>query len=208
MADNTTIPIPTTSGDVIASDDIGGVKFQRVKMILGADGVNDGDVSSANPLPIIGTISDGTTPSNASILLIGGVTAGGVAQTFETNASGHLNISDGGGSITVDVNSLPLPTGAATDATLIAVQTLSQQIENMVDSINTLVQFLYANSPRIDVAGRVASNGSEVTQPISGSLTTVTTVTTLSNITSISGQPQQYQGQDVPLHIYDNIKVT
>lgn len=121
MADNTQLPIPTTSGDVIASDDIGGVKFQRVKMIHGADGVNDGDVSSVNPMPIIGTISDGTTPSNACILLIGGVTAGGVAQTFETNASGHLNIADGGGSITVDATSLPLPTGAATETTLSTV---------------------------------------------------------------------------------------
>ena len=152
MADNTQLPIPASTGDVIAADDIGGVKFQRVKMILGADGVNDGDVSSANPVP-------------------------------------------------VSMASLPLPTGATT-------QSLQQEIRDLSDSINTLVQFLYANSPRIDVAGRVASNGSEVTQPISGSLTTVTTVTTLSNITSISGQPQQYQGQDVPLHIYDNIKVT
>ena len=44
MADNTTLPIPSTSGDVIATDDIGGIKFQRVKMTIGADGVNDGDV--------------------------------------------------------------------------------------------------------------------------------------------------------------------
>ena len=217
MADNTQLPIPTTSGDVIASDDIGGVKFQRVKMIHGADGVNDGDVSSVNPMPIIGTISDGTNPSNASILLIGGVTAGGVAQTFETNASGHLNIADGGGSITVDgtfwqdtqpisAASLPLPTGAAT-------QSLQQEIRDLSDSINTLVQFLYANSPRIDVAGRVASNGSEVTQPVSGTVTaTVANATiasgTLTNITQLSTQPVQYLGQDVPLHIYDNIKVT
>lgn len=52
MADNTQLPVPSTSGDVIAADDIGGVKFQRVKMTLGADGANDGDVSSANPLPV------------------------------------------------------------------------------------------------------------------------------------------------------------
>lgn len=52
MADNTQLPVPSTSGDVIAADDIGGVKFQRVKMTLGADGANDGDVSSANPMPV------------------------------------------------------------------------------------------------------------------------------------------------------------
>lgn len=51
MADNTTINVGT-GGDVIADDDIGGVKFQRVKIALGADGVNDGDVASGNPLPV------------------------------------------------------------------------------------------------------------------------------------------------------------
>lgn len=51
MADNTTINAGS-GGDLIASDDIGGVKFQRIKLIHGADNVNDGDVSAANPLPI------------------------------------------------------------------------------------------------------------------------------------------------------------
>ena len=51
MADNTTLNTGT-GGDVIASDDIGGIKFQRVKLIVGADGVNDGDISSVNPMPV------------------------------------------------------------------------------------------------------------------------------------------------------------
>ena len=52
MADNTTLNVGT-GGDTIASDDIGGIKHQRVKITVGADGVNDGDVSSANPLPVM-----------------------------------------------------------------------------------------------------------------------------------------------------------
>ena len=51
MADNTTLNTGT-GGDVIASDDIGGVKFQRVKLIHGIDGVNSGDVAETNPLPV------------------------------------------------------------------------------------------------------------------------------------------------------------
>jgi hypothetical protein len=51
MADNTTLNAGT-GGDVIASDDIGGVKFQRIKLIHGADGSNAGDVAAANPLPV------------------------------------------------------------------------------------------------------------------------------------------------------------
>lgn len=51
MADNTQLN-SGSGGDVIASDDIGpGVKYQRVKLTLGADGVNDGDVASGNPMP-------------------------------------------------------------------------------------------------------------------------------------------------------------
>lgn len=45
--------------------------------------------------------TDGATaPANSFV--IAGVTAGGIQQTVEVNASGHVNISDGGGSITVD----------------------------------------------------------------------------------------------------------
>lgn len=49
MADNSTLP---ATGDVIATDDIGGTKYQRIKLVHGADGTNDGDVSTANPLPV------------------------------------------------------------------------------------------------------------------------------------------------------------
>ena len=55
--------MPSTSGDVIAADDIGGVKFQRIKLTLGADGTNDGDVSSANPVPVRETNKDFATLS-------------------------------------------------------------------------------------------------------------------------------------------------
>jgi len=49
MPDNVTPPGFTKP---VATDEIGGVDFQRFKMALGADGVNDGDVSSSNPLPV------------------------------------------------------------------------------------------------------------------------------------------------------------
>lgn len=41
-----------TGGDTVAADDIAGVKYQRVKLIEGADGTNDGDISLSNPLPV------------------------------------------------------------------------------------------------------------------------------------------------------------
>lgn len=51
MADNTTIN-SGAGGDVIATDDIDGVKYQRVKVTFGADG-SATDVSPAAPLPVV-----------------------------------------------------------------------------------------------------------------------------------------------------------
>ena len=53
MADNTTLN-PGTGGDTIATDDIGGVKYQRVKVGFGTDGVFS-DVTSAQGLPTSST---------------------------------------------------------------------------------------------------------------------------------------------------------
>ena len=49
MADN--IPVTPGSGVTVAGDDISGVLHQRIKLVLGIDGVSDGDVSSTNPMP-------------------------------------------------------------------------------------------------------------------------------------------------------------
>ena len=48
MADNVTIT--EGSGTQIAADDVGGVKYQRIKVATGEDGTAN-DVSSSNPLP-------------------------------------------------------------------------------------------------------------------------------------------------------------
>ena len=52
MADN--IGYTPGAGAIIAADDVGGALLQRIKVVVGADGVNDGDVSLANPMPIQG----------------------------------------------------------------------------------------------------------------------------------------------------------
>lgn len=72
---------------------------------------------TGNPIPILGSENDGATAIGKGVV-VAGVTSGGIVQFLETNASGHLNIADGGGSITIDATSLPLPTDAATQTTL------------------------------------------------------------------------------------------
>lgn len=49
MSGDITLP---GSGSVVATDRISGSDYQRVKLIKGADGVNDGDISDENPYPV------------------------------------------------------------------------------------------------------------------------------------------------------------
>ena len=51
MADNVQLNTGV-GGAIAAADEIAGVQYQRVKIIHGIDGVNDGDVARVNPLPV------------------------------------------------------------------------------------------------------------------------------------------------------------
>jgi len=51
MADSVVLDA-MTGGDTIAADDVGGAKYQRIKLVHGADGVNAGDVATSNGLPV------------------------------------------------------------------------------------------------------------------------------------------------------------
>ena len=56
MADN--LEVTAGSGTTIAADEIAGVKYQRIKLVLGADGAADTDLDSgqqtmANSLPVV-----------------------------------------------------------------------------------------------------------------------------------------------------------
>ena len=61
MADNIVV-----GANTIATDDITGVHWERVKLTLGADGVNDGDVSVSNPVPTREVVAAGVTLTNVA----------------------------------------------------------------------------------------------------------------------------------------------
>jgi hypothetical protein len=98
MADNTILNAGS-GGDTIASDDIASVKFQRIKVTLGADGVNDLDVSNSNPMPVY-------YPSVTPVDKSGTITTGDTAQVLaasnsvrrgwwiKNNSSYNLYVSD------------------------------------------------------------------------------------------------------------------
>ena len=52
MTDNVVVSANVGIGATVATDDIGGVQHQRVKIVIGADGVSDGDVAATNPMPV------------------------------------------------------------------------------------------------------------------------------------------------------------
>lgn len=113
-----------SGGPTFATDDIGGipaVQVPRIKLMLGADGVNDGDVSSTNPLPISdagGTLTvDGTVAVtnagltelaaaiNASNQMDVNIAASGATvpvSLTSTTITGTVAVTDNAGSLTVD----------------------------------------------------------------------------------------------------------
>lgn len=107
MADN--VPITPGTGADVATDDIGGKHHQRIKIVQGADGVSDGDVSSVNPLPVqVGLAAargfdiasiDASSSGNNDLVAASGVetikiygwlwkVAGAVNVKFRDNANG------------------------------------------------------------------------------------------------------------------------
>lgn len=65
MADNIVLN-PGSGGSTLASDDVGGVQYQRVKPAYGADG-SATDVTSTTPLPVQPAKSASSTNTQVSL---------------------------------------------------------------------------------------------------------------------------------------------
>ena len=97
------------TGDPATSTTVGADTGLDVNIIGGTLPLPTGAATEATLLDVKTSVqlldncvgTDGTA-APAKSLVVAGVTAGGTQQTIEVNASGHVNISDGGGSITVD----------------------------------------------------------------------------------------------------------
>lgn len=112
MADN--VSITQGSGTTIASDDIGGVQFQRVKVAWGPDGTGN-DASVATPLPVqaVSGGSEYETVAASQTDQALGATGGtgdyleGLVCVVATAATSQVQIKDGAGSaITVLPNAV------------------------------------------------------------------------------------------------------
>jgi hypothetical protein len=135
MADNFNFSPGT--GATGAADDIDGVMYPRVKLVLGANNSNDGDVASGNPMPVTGTITAVTAITNA-------LPAG-------TNAIGKLSANSGVDIGDVDVTSCALPTGASTAAN-------QSTIIGHIDGVETLLGTIDADTGNIATAVQLIDN--------------------------------------------------
>jgi len=115
MADNVTLN-PGELGAVVATDDVGGVQYQRVKLDLGGDGAT---------VPVVG-------------------------------------------SLPVSAASLPLPTGAATEATIVALQALLTTLNGTIGLQNA--PFVDGSAGQVILAKR---RDSDTTTVADGDLNTL-----------------------------------
>lgn len=171
MADN--VAITAGSGVSIASDDIGGVQYQRVKIAQGADGVGV-DVSSAAPLQV----SLANTGTNATAVKTDGSavtqpvsgtvavsTINSVAPAFGTGVRGatvqRVTIStddivpasqSGTWNITNVSGTVSLPTGAATAANQTTEITSLQLIDDAIVADNAAFT---DGTTKLDMAGYI-----------------------------------------------------
>ena len=128
MAANTVLNAGS-GGDVIATDDVGGVKFQRVKVNFGAQGASS-DVSASNPLPVAAppavsqwgqalAVTAGATATLASIVSsaagyqIRGFTANGLGDGYFFIQVSSVTVLSGRIRSTAPVFALTLPNGIA-----------------------------------------------------------------------------------------------
>ncbi len=104
-----------SGGDTIAADDIDGHKFQRIKLIHGADGVNIGDVSATNPFPIDIVFVGGATEDMATQTTLAAVASSVAAIDAGQLAAGHT--------VVIASGTISLPADAATQTTLATLLT-------------------------------------------------------------------------------------
>jgi hypothetical protein len=140
MTDDLFVPEVTNPGAKIALDEIGVTFYPRTKIVIGADGVNDGDVSSANPLPVEGTVTANLSATDNEVL-------DAIQAAVET-----LDNAISGNEMQVDVLSSALPSGAATSANqstantaLAAIQTAVEIIDNAISGSEMQVDLVSAN---------------------------------------------------------------
>lgn len=111
MADNVVLNTGS-GGDTVAADDVSGVKYQVVKLDVGANGVA-APVSNSNPVPVSDAGSTLSIDDGGGAITVDGSVSIGSALPAGTNAIGKLAANSGVDIGDVDVTSVIPGTGAS-----------------------------------------------------------------------------------------------
>lgn len=165
-ADNISVtPGQGSSAIPIAADDISGVKYQRIKVVTGDDGINEGDVSSSHPLPVsVGSIALPTGAATAARQDTGNTSVASIDTKTPakgaTNTAGSTPVNIASDQVVpVSAASLPLPALASTAAKQPALGTAGTASADIIT-----VQGKTGMTP-------LSVDGSGNTQPVSGTIT-------------------------------------
>lgn len=191
MADNVEADAGS-GGATFATDDIGSVHFPRTKITLGADGVNDGDVASGNPMPITGSIS-GTVTANLGTVdnAVLDAIAASVAGTLTADVTGQGDVP-----VTLDGEAVTVNLGATDNAVL----------DSIDDAVNGTIN---VNGT---VTANLGSTDNTVLDTISGNTASALTYldTLSSDLSAIFGYQQIISGNasiQYATTLYKNIDV-
>jgi hypothetical protein len=196
MADN--IQVSQGIGTTMATDDVAGVQYPRVKVSVGLDG-SATDVSSSNPMPVSGPLTDAQLRATVVPVSVSGV------ATAANQATGNSSLSsiDGkipaqvGGKVPVDIGAPSVsvsnfPATQPVSGPLTDTQLRNAPVPVSVSGVATAANQTTANSSlsSIDTKTPALDNAK---QPVVPSMTTgghlsVQTATTGTNWTAYSSQ--------------------
>lgn len=140
MVDNTELNAGS-GGNTVRTDEVGGVHHQGVKVVIGADGSDDGFVSESNPIPVKGQGIAWNAPTSVSVgasstvVLASNAVRKGAVITNDSDTVIYLGIgsaavlnsgirlNSGGG--VYEINLMNLSTQAINAISLVASKTLA-----------------------------------------------------------------------------------
>lgn len=153
MADNVTLP---GTGRSVATDQIGSDDYQRVKITQGVDGVNDGDVSTALPLPVRSNAFDVavsiTRPANTTPYSLGDGYAAATPAVGGSTLTGVARAS-GGSVLLTDLLITSSAPGAMQGRVWLFNQAVTEQADNApmalsdADILNAVGVFPFTMTP-------------------------------------------------------------
>jgi hypothetical protein len=162
VADNTTLN-PGTGGDVIATDDVAGVKYQVVKLAVGADGAAS-LVANANPIPVSDAGGNLSIDDGGNSITVDGTVAATQSGTWNVTvnaaiAAGNNNIGD------VDIASIAAGTNNIGDVDVLTVPAdpfgANADAASATGSISAKLRFIASTG--IPVTGTVTVGSHAVT---------------------------------------------